>query len=47
MKGGTTFHLSPAESEEALRLAKQAAGAKDVKIDPAVFEQSNNTCKPG
>jgi dihydrofolate reductase len=32
MEGGTTFYFVSGGIEEALRLAKQAAGAKDVKI---------------
>ncbi|WP_433972267.1 dihydrofolate reductase family protein [Tunturiibacter lichenicola] len=32
MEGGTTFHFVTGGIEEALRLAKQAAGDKDVKI---------------
>jgi len=36
MQGGTTFHFVTAGIEEALRLAKQAAGDKDVKIGGGV-----------
>jgi dihydrofolate reductase len=36
MEGGTTFHFVTAGIEEALRLAKQAAGDKDVKIGGGV-----------
>ncbi|HEY1215958.1 MAG TPA: dihydrofolate reductase family protein [Bryobacteraceae bacterium] len=36
MEGGTTFHFVTAGIEEALRLAKQAAGGKDVKIGGGV-----------
>jgi dihydrofolate reductase len=36
MQGGTTFHFVTAGIEEALRLAKQAAGNKDVKIGGGV-----------
>jgi dihydrofolate reductase len=32
MQGGTTFHFVTGGIEEALRLAREAAGAKDVKI---------------
>ena len=32
MKGGTTFHFTSATPEEALALAKEAAGDKDVRI---------------
>lgn len=32
MQGGTTFHFVTGGPEEALRLAREAAGAKDVKI---------------
>jgi dihydrofolate reductase len=32
MEGGTTFHFVSGGIEEALRLAKQAAGDKDIKI---------------
>jgi dihydrofolate reductase len=36
MEGGTTFHFVTGGIEEALRLAKQAAGYKDVKIGGGV-----------
>jgi dihydrofolate reductase len=36
MEGGTTFHFVNGGIEEALRLAKQAAGDKDVKIGGGV-----------
>jgi len=36
MEGGTTFHFVTGGIEEALRLAKQAAGSKDVKIGGGV-----------
>lgn len=36
MQGGTTFHFVTGGIEEALRLAKQAAGTKDVKIGGGV-----------
>src|SRR5437763_370809 len=36
MEGGTTFHFVTGGIEETLRLAKQAAGAKDVKIGGGV-----------
>src|SRR5689334_11601257 len=36
MEGGTTFHFVTGGFEEALRLAKQAAGDKDVKIGGGV-----------
>jgi dihydrofolate reductase len=36
MEGGTTFHFVTEGIEEALRLAKQAAGNKDVKIGGGV-----------
>jgi dihydrofolate reductase len=36
MEGGTTFHFVTGGIEEALRLAKQAAGEKDVKIGGGV-----------
>ncbi len=36
MKGGTTFHFVTGGIEEALRLAKQAAGDRDVKIGGGV-----------
>ncbi len=36
MEGGTTFHFVTGRIEEALRLAKQAAGDKDVKIGGGV-----------
>src|SRR6266446_4580947 len=36
MEGGTTFHFITGGIEEALRLAKQAAGDKDVKIGGGV-----------
>src|SRR6201993_2451905 len=36
MEGGTTFYLVTGGIEEALRLAKQAAGAKDIKIGGGV-----------
>jgi len=36
MEGGTTFYFVTGGIEEALRLAKQAAGAKDVKIGGGV-----------
>ena len=36
MEGGTTFHFVTRDIEEALRLAKQAAGDKDVKIGGGV-----------
>jgi dihydrofolate reductase len=36
MEGGTTFHFVTEGIEEALRLAKQAAGDKDVKIGGGV-----------
>ncbi len=36
MEGGTTFHFVTGGIEEALRLAKQAAGDKDVKIGGGV-----------
>ncbi len=36
MEGGTTFHFVTSGIEEALRLAKQAAGDKDVKIGGGV-----------
>lgn len=36
MEGGTTFHFVTGGIEEALRLAKQAAGTKDVKIGGGV-----------
>ena len=36
MEGGTTFHFITGGIEEALRLAKQAAGSKDVKIGGGV-----------
>ena len=36
MEGGTTFHFVTSGIEEALRLAKQAAGNKDVKIGGGV-----------
>jgi dihydrofolate reductase len=36
MEGGTTFYFVSGGIEEALRLAKQAAGAKDVKIGGGV-----------
>lgn len=32
MQGGTTFHFVDASPEEALRLAREAAGGKDVRI---------------
>jgi dihydrofolate reductase len=36
MKGGTTFHFVTGGIEEALALAKKAAGNKDVKIGGGV-----------
>jgi dihydrofolate reductase len=36
MEGGTTFHFVTGGIEEALRLARQAAGTKDVKIGGGV-----------
>ena len=36
MDGGTTFHFVTGGIEEALRLAKQAAGDRDVKIGGGV-----------
>ena len=36
MEGGTTFHFVTGGIHEALRLAKQAAGDKDVKIGGGV-----------
>src|SRR3984885_13624769 len=36
MEGGTTFHFVTGGIEEALRLARQAAGHKDVKIGGGV-----------
>jgi dihydrofolate reductase len=36
MEGGTTFHFVTSGIEEALRLAKQAAGDKDVRIGGGV-----------
>jgi len=36
MKGGTTFHFVTGGIDEALRLAKQAAGAKDVRVGGGV-----------
>jgi dihydrofolate reductase len=36
MQGGTIFHFVSADIEEALRLAKDAAGEKDVKIGGGV-----------
>ena len=36
MEGGTTFHFVTGGIEEALRLAKQAAGSKDVRIGGGV-----------
>lgn len=36
MQGGTTFHFVTRGIEEALRLARQAAGTKDVKIGGGV-----------
>src|SRR5580692_2225505 len=36
MEGGTTFHFVTGGIEEALKLAKQAAGSKDVKIGGGV-----------
>jgi dihydrofolate reductase len=36
MEGGTTFHFVTEGIEEALRLAKQAAGHKDVKVGGGV-----------
>jgi dihydrofolate reductase len=36
MEGGTTFHFVTGGIEEALRLAKQAASGKDVKIGGGV-----------
>jgi len=36
MEGGTTFYFVTGGIEEALRLAKQAAGDKDVKIGGGV-----------
>ena len=36
MEGGTTFHFVTAGIHEALRLAVQAAGGKDVKIGGGV-----------
>jgi dihydrofolate reductase len=36
MEGGTTFHFVTGGIEEALRLAKQAAGGKDVRIGGGV-----------
>jgi len=36
MEGGTTFHFVTGGIEEALNLAKQAAGEKDVKIGGGV-----------
>src|ERR1700735_4469435 len=36
MEGGTTFHFVTSGIEEALRLAKEAAGDKDVKIGGGV-----------
>jgi len=36
MEGGTTFHFITGGIEEAMRLAKQAAGEKDVKIGGGV-----------
>ena len=36
MEGGTTFHFVTGGIEEALRLAKQAAGDKDIKIGGGV-----------
>ena len=36
MEGGTTFYFVSGGIEEALRLAKQAAGHKDVKIGGGV-----------
>jgi dihydrofolate reductase len=36
MAGGTVFHFVPGGIEEALRLAKQAAGGKDVRIGGGV-----------
>jgi dihydrofolate reductase len=50
MQGGTTFHFVTAGMHEALRLAKEAAGDKDVKIGPPspilIFETSRRTRKP-
>jgi dihydrofolate reductase len=36
MEGGTTFHFVTGGIEEALRLAKEAAGERDVKIGGGV-----------
>jgi dihydrofolate reductase len=36
MEGGTTFHFVTSGIEEALRLARQAAGDKDIKIGGGV-----------
>ena len=36
MEGGTTFHFVTGGIEEALALAKKAAGSKDVKIGGGV-----------
>jgi dihydrofolate reductase len=36
MEGGTTFHFVTGGIQEAMRLAKQAAGNKDVKIGGGV-----------
>ncbi|MCU1329167.1 MAG: bifunctional deaminase-reductase domain protein [Bryobacterales bacterium] len=36
MEGGTTFHFVTAGIEEALRLAKQAAGEKDIRVGGGV-----------
>ena len=36
MEGGTTFHFVTGGIEEALRLARQAAGARDIKIGGGV-----------
>ena len=36
MEGGTTFHFVTGGIEHAMRLAKQAAGKKDVKIGGGV-----------
>jgi dihydrofolate reductase len=46
MEGGTTFYSVSGGIEEALRLAKQATGHKDVKIGGGV-PRCGSICRQG
>jgi dihydrofolate reductase len=47
MEGGTTFYFVSGGIEEALRLEKQAAGDKDIKIRGGVFPPCGSICRLG